>query len=344
MVRHRRGDVHGLERTAVWPADFVVLVCWRAMKSFLCVAAACAALGVTVQLVPPAPPVRPELFGADVISTPDYELNAAFLPDARTVFFTKSTADMSFWTIVSSRLVGDRWTEPEIAPFSGEHSDADLSVAPDGSRLVFISRRPVPGAPGPAVPHIWFVDRTASGWSEPRNATSLNSNAGEYYPSVAADGTVYFESARPGGKGRADVYRARLANGQYSEPEPLGEPLNSPFNEGDAVVAADQSFMILTITGRPDDAGRGDLYISEQRDGRWSEPKRLADGINSLATEFCPSFSPDGRVFYFTSTRGPAGAPPTRPKSYSDLVGRLRGIQNGLGNVYWVPAAAVLGK
>ena len=185
------------------------------MKSFLWVAAACAALGVTVQLVPPAPPVRPELFGADVISTPDYELNAAFLPDGRTVFFTKSTADMSFWTIVMSRLVGDRWTEPEIAPFSGEHSDADLSVAPDGSRLVFISRRPVPGAPGPAVPHVWFVERTARGWSEPRNAASLNSSAGEYYPSVAADGTVYFESARPGGKGRADVYRARLVNGQY---------------------------------------------------------------------------------------------------------------------------------
>ena len=125
--------------------------------------AACAAAGR---------PVEPALFAEGVISTSDYELNTAFLPDGRTVFFTKSTADMGFWTIVSARLVGDRWSEPEIAPFSGEHSDADLAVAPDGRRLVFISRRPIPGRPGPAVPHIWFVDRTDSGWSEPKHAAS----------------------------------------------------------------------------------------------------------------------------------------------------------------------------
>ena len=298
-----------------------------------------AAAGLAVALA--AQPVQPELFGEGVISTPDYELNAAFLPDGRTLFFTKSTADMGFWTIVTSRLVEGRWTQPELAPFSGEHSDADLSVAPDGRRLVFISRRPVPGSPGPPVPHIWYVDRTATGWSAPKNAARLNSSAGEYYPSVAADGTVYFESARPGGKGRADVYRARPVDGEYGEPEHLGEPLNSPFNEGDAVIAPDQSFLILTITGRPDDAGRGDLYISEQQEGRWSAPRRLPDGINSPATEFCPSLSPDGRTFYFTSTRGPSVSPLPRPKSYSELVGRLRGIHNGLGNIYRIPVAAL---
>jgi Tol biopolymer transport system component len=297
--------------------------------------AACAASGQ---------PVQPELFGEGVISTPDYELNAAFLPDGKTVFFTKSTADMSFWTIVSSRLEGTRWTEPEIVPFSGEHSDADLSVSPDGGRLVFISRRPVPGRPGPPVPHIWFVERTAAGWSGPRNAAALNSDAGEYYPSVAADGTVYFESARRGGRGRADVYRARLVNGDYTEPVNLGEPVNSEFNEGDAVIAPDQRYMILTITGRADDAGRGDLYLSEQRDGRWTPPRRLPDGINSPALEFCPSLSPDGRMFYFTSTRmqnDGSGSPRIHsPKTYAALTARLRGMHNGLGNIYRVPMAA----
>jgi Tol biopolymer transport system component len=294
--------------------------------------AACAASGQ---------PVEPALLGEGVISTPDYELNAAFLPDGRTVFFTKSTADMAFWTIVSSRLVGDRWSEPEIAPFSGEHSDADLSVAPDGRRLVFISRRPVPGRPGPAVPHIWFVDRTETGWSEPKNAAALNSDAGEYYPSIAADGTLYFESARRGGQGRADVYRAQPAGGGYGEPENLGVPINSEFNEGDAVIAPDQSFLILTITGRADEAGRGDLYIAERRNDRWSAPRRLPDGINSPALEFCPSLSPDGRTFYFTSTRGFASGVGQRPKDYSELTARLRGVRNGLGNIYQVPMTAV---
>lgn len=292
-----------------------------------------------------AQPIRPELFGEGVISTPDYELNAAFLPDGQTVFFTKSTANLGFWTIVSSRLVDGRWSEPEVAPFSGQFSDADLAVTPDGRRLVFISNRPVPGAParGRPVPHIWYVDRTAGGWSEPRNAAALNSPAGEYYPSAAADGTLYFESARPGGSGRADVYRARLVNGEYAAPENLGVPLNSEFNEGDAAVAPDQRFLILTITGRADDLGAGDLYLSEQVNGAWSRPRPLPAGINSPALEFCPSLSPDGRFLYFTSTRGfgmePPGAsgPPSSRLDYRTLTSRLRGVLNGLGNIYRVP-------
>jgi hypothetical protein len=289
-------------------------------------------------------PVVPELFGEGVISTPDYELNAAFLPDGKTVYFTKSTANMGFWTIVSSRLIDGRWTEPEVAPFSGTFSDADLAVTPDGTRLVFISRRPVPGNPGRPVPHIWYVDRTAAGWTEPRNATPLNSDAGEYYPSAAADGTLYFESARAGGKGRADVYRSRLLNGEYCAPENLGAPLNSEFNEGDAAIAPDQSFLILTINGRPDDTGMGDLYISVQKAGAWSSPRHLPQGVNSPALEFCPSLSPDGRYLYFTSTRGFGVAPwetLERPLNYQGLTARLHGLLNGLGNIYRVPLAAV---
>lgn len=235
--------------------------------------------------------VRPALFAEGVISTTDFELNAAFLPDGKTVFFTKAAPDMTFWTIVSSRLTPTGWSEPEIAPFSGRYSDADLCVAPDGSRMAFISRRPVPGRLGPPVPHIWFVVRTADGWSEPRNAAALNSDAGEYYPSIAADGTMYFASARPGGLGRGDVYRSRPVSGEYGAPE--------------------------------------------------SAPRRLPNGINSPATEFCPSLSPDGRTLYFTSTRGRAEDALTAPRSYSELTARLRGIHNGLGNIYWVPMSAV---
>lgn len=313
----------------------VLLLCYRSpqMRFVLpIVALACFAQG---------PSVAPELFGEGVISTPDYELNAAFLPDGKTVYFTKSTANLGHWAIVSSRFENGKWTEPQVAPFSGQYSDADLAVTPDGARLVFISRRPVPGKPGRPVPHIWFVDRTPAGWSEPRNAAVLNSEAGEYYPSVAADGTLYFESARPGGRGRADVYRSRLVNGEYGPAENLGAPLNSEFNEGDAVIAPDQSFIILTITGRPDDAGMGDLYISEQKDGVWTSPRHLPPAINSPALEFCPSLSPDGRHFYFTSTRGFGMTPAERPLQYRELTARLRGVMNGLGNVYRVPIMAI---
>jgi len=66
---------------------------------------------------------------------------------------------------------------------------------------------------------------------------------------------------------------------------------------------------------------------------------------NSPALELCPSLSPDGRMFYFTSTRmqnGGSGSPKTQtPKTYAALTARLRGVHNGLGNIYCVPMAAL---
>jgi Tol biopolymer transport system component len=286
------------------------------------------------------PLTEPVLFAEGVVSTPDYELNSAFMPDGRTVYFTKSTANMAFWTIVVTRFRDGAWTEPEVAPFSGQYSDADPFVSPDGNRLFFISRRPVPGFTR-REPHIWYVERSGTTWSEPRNIAVLNGEAGEYYPSVAADGTLYFATARPGGLGHRDLYRSRLAGGAYQEPENLGAPLNGPFYEGDSVVAPDQSFIIVTITGRPDDMGAGDLYIIERKDGVWTAPRHLGPKVNSNALEFCPILSPDGKYLFFSSNRGFTQQPPQRPHTYSDLIGKLRGVRNGLGNVYQIDLAAV---
>jgi hypothetical protein len=97
------------------------------------------------------PLTEPTIFGAGVISTGDYETHPAFTPDGQTLYFVKSTPTFSFWTIVVSRFVNGRWTEPEVAPFSGRYSDADPFITADGQQLYFISARPAPNAaPGAA--------------------------------------------------------------------------------------------------------------------------------------------------------------------------------------------------
>lgn len=288
----------------------------------------------------PKPLTEPVLFAEGVVSTPDYDLNSAFTPDGTTVYFTKSTTNMAFWTIVSSQFRDGAWTQPEVAPFSGQYSDADPFVSPDGKRLFFISRRPVPGFTR-REPHLWYVERNGTSWSEPVNIAVLNGEAGEYYPSVASDGTLYFATVRPGGLGRNDLYRSRLVGGAYQEPENLGAPLNSPINEGDTVVAPDQSFMIITLTGRPDDMGAGDLYISDHKDGVWSAPRHLGPKVNSRALEFCPILSPDGKYLFFSSAHGFPQEPPQKPLTYAELIGKLRSVRNGLGNVYQIDLSAV---
>jgi hypothetical protein len=50
--------------------------------------------------------------------------------------------------------------------------------------------------------------------------------------------------------------------------------------------------------------GKGDLYISFKKgDGSWTTLKNMGKRINSEYTDYCPMLSPDGKYFFFTSTR-----------------------------------------
>ena len=48
----------------------------------------------------------------------------------------------------------------------------------------------------------------------------VNSPGSEWYPTVAADGTIYFGSDREGGKGGTDIYRSRLVGALSNETVP----------------------------------------------------------------------------------------------------------------------------
>jgi hypothetical protein len=165
---------------------------------------------------------EPTIFAPGVISTGDYEVCPTFSPDGSTFYFVKSTADANFWTIVFSRFESGRWSEPQVAPFSGQYSDADEFITADGKRMFFISRRPVspdisPNAAGKL--DIWVMDRTAGGdLGEPKNlGRPVNSEASEFFPTLSKDGTLYFGSGRKGGKGGIDLYRSRFVNGKALE-------------------------------------------------------------------------------------------------------------------------------
>ena len=292
---------------------------------------------------PPQPPAAagvPTVFAPGIISTGGFESHPAFTPDGRTLYFVKSTPSFSFWTICVSRLANGRWSEPEIAPFSGQYSDADPFITRDGRHLYFISTRPVTAGGAPKDLDIWVMDREAAGWSAPRALPApINSPGAEWFPSLASNGTLYFGSDRPGGQGRTDLYRARLADGKYAEAENLGPVVNSPVNDFEPFIAPDESFLIL-MTGRPGGRGGADLWVTYNRDGVWSPPVVVGGGVNSPGTEYSPGLSPDGRTFFWTSARETFDTEGRR-LTYRELNDRLTKPGNGLGDIYFMDLSAL---
>jgi len=289
-------------------------------------------------LAVPAPAEKaPQILGEGVVSTPLDEFGGAITPDGNTIFFNVSVPRSYLYLICQSRRVGGRWTEPEIAPFSGHYRDSDPVLSLDGSRLYFVSDRPAPGK----TTHdfdVWIVDKTASGWGEPRDlGPPVNSDANEYFASEASDGTLYFASARKGSLGGIDIYRSRLVGGRYQEAENLGPVLNGKdFSTVEVLIAPDQSFLILGAFGRSADPANSDLFVSEHRGEAWTAPRAL-DAINTAAREYSPRFTPDGRSLTFASERGFPTEPRARPATYDEIVTRSRSVSNGLGNLYEVP-------
>jgi Tol biopolymer transport system component len=300
-----------------------------------------ASIGEAPPYTSKTPLTEPTMFAPGVISTGDYESHPAFTPDGKTIYFLKDSPDFVFWTIFTSTYRDGQWSTPTLAPFSGHYKDADPFITRDGKHFFFISDRPVPGKSHHDL-DIWTMDAQGAGWSEPRHLDApIASDGQEWYPTVADDGTLYFGSNRPGGKGLTDLYRAKFVGGKYAEPENLGDAINTARDEYEPSIAPDQSFLIFMADNR-EGRGDSDIFISWNCGGQWTKSVPLADGgINSAGSEYSPKFSPDGRYFFWTSTRATTQKIGEKSFTTQTYLDRLHAPGNGLGDIYQIDRDAL---
>jgi Tol biopolymer transport system component len=140
----------------------------------------------------------------------------------------------------------------------------DKSFSPDGKRLYFSSKRPTESNPNGRDWNIWYVERTNSGWSEPKKVGEpVNGPRNDSNPAVAADGTLYFASDRDGAAGYFQIYQARLTNGHYEQPEKLGPEINSGEAEINPYISPDQKALIFASFTRKDTLARVGIHTRE---------------------------------------------------------------------------------
>jgi len=287
------------------------------------------------------PLLTPKMFAPGAISTELDELNACFSPDGKTIFFSVNGASNKMSIILMAEFKNGNWTTPVKAPFSlGRYNDYDPFMTADGSKIFFCSNRPAPLMKYKKPNFdIYYVEKKNGKWSDSAINIGLliNDEADQYYPSVAANGNLYFSTRKDSS---FDIYCSKYVNGEYTAPFKLPGAINinSPgVSEIDNCISPDERFIIFAGYGRKDSKGGGDLYISFNKNGNWTNALNLGDKANSVAREFCPILSPDGNYLFFTSSIGNFDKELKEPiTSYKDIKIMFGGILNGLNNIYQV--------
>ena len=281
------------------------------------------ASGADAPLRAPHPPMQATLFAPGVISDAREQWRITFSANGDLAYFAASDQFFPFSrraTIYESRRdATGTWSTPVVASFSGTWSDIDPFLSPDGRRLYFSSIRPVDGVPRADI-DLWMVERTATGWSEPVHlGPSVNSpESDELYPSVTADGTLYFASGPffPQAGRHFDIYEAPRRGAGFGSRVALGSAINTTPTSSDASLQDAWDFnpeisvdgrTLLFTSLRPGGYGLGDLYVSTRRGHAWTPARNLGPAVNTAFDEYHPTLTRDRRTLIFVRRMASAG-------------------------------------
>ncbi len=151
---------------------------------------------------------------------------------------------------------------------------------------------------------IYQVEFKDGKWSDPTLLPEpINSANHEGASSFSADGqtVVYTACGRQGGVGSCDLYIMHLEGSQWSQPENLGNVVNSEDWDSQPTISSDGT-RIIFCSERKGGYGSQDLYMIEKNVfGEWGPPQNLGGMINTPFSDSSPYLSPDGKTLYFAS-------------------------------------------
>jgi len=279
------------------------------------------------------------LFAPGIVSTGITERDFAITPDGNEIFFTRTIGRFNYSVIYHVIRKDNEWSEPEIFKYctNGNYKYTEPFVTIDGKKLLFVSNQPVEGEVVASF-DIWVSEKDENNnWQKPYNlGAPVNTSQNEFFPTMTKEGTIYFNHFDSVAQDEF-IYRSRLVNGKYTEPEKLNEKVNGGRARFNAFIATDESFIIVPTFGYADSYGATDYYIvfCDENDN-WSEPMNMGNQINSAdGQEWSASLSPDGKYLFFMSSRIPESKPIDKLDKL--LINELHNSpQNGNPDIYWM--------
>lgn len=252
------------------------------------------------------PDLKPLLFSKGFISSDTVSEFGSIFNTAKDEFYY-AIDSANHASIICTKFREGRWIDPITILSDSLYSFNDPFLSNYEKRLYYISNKPRNEKDTISDYDIWYSNRMGDRWSSPINAgMTINTDAQEYYISIADNGNMYFASNRGKSDKRQhdfDIYTAQYKQDSFERPQKLSDSINSLRYEADVFVAPDESYIIYCST-RKTGFGKGDLYISfKNEDGEWSESINMGSPINTEDHELCPFVTKDRKYLFYTSNQ-----------------------------------------
>ncbi|WP_299124795.1 OmpA family protein [uncultured Winogradskyella sp.] len=211
----------------------------------------------------------PKEIKGEKVNTDYHEASIAITNDGKTLYFTRDNINKrnrlqydkegtTHLKIYKATLINNQWTDAVELPFNDDvFSTGHPALSVDNKTLYFVSDR----EGGIGQTDIYSVSINEDGsYGEPINlGEKINTEGREMFPFISQDNTLFFSSDGYLNLGLLDIFKSNILKGDRSEPENLGAPYNSGYD--DFAFFADSSGQKgYFSSNRPEGNGGDDIY------------------------------------------------------------------------------------